>query len=328
MKRATWLAVLGTLMTGTSVFAQEWADKMFPDKVHDFGILARGSKTEFEFTFSNLYLEDIHVADVSSSCGCTRVRIDKPTLKTYEKSAVVASINTMAFLGQRGATVTVTIDKPFYAQVQLQTKCYIRSDVVFHPGSVDLGSVDQGTGLQRSVEVGYAGRDDWQVLEVKSANPHLSGKVVETYRADGQVRYKLLVQWAADAPTGFVNDQLVLLTNDQNAKQVPIAVEGRVDSGVTVSPANLFLGVVRPGETVTKQLVVRGKKPFRVLSVSSDGKGFKFDTSGETAPKAVHLIPVTFVAGSDAGKVNHTIRIVTDQGVTSPHLAAYAVVSP
>ena len=42
-------------------------------------------------------------------------------------------------------TLTVTIDKPFYAQVQLHVSGDIRSDVVFTPGSVQLGSVDEGT---------------------------------------------------------------------------------------------------------------------------------------------------------------------------------------
>ena len=35
--------------------------------------------------------------------------------------------------------------------------------------------------------------------------------------------------------------------------------------GITVSPTALFMGVVQPGQKVTKQLVVKGKKPFRIL---------------------------------------------------------------
>ena len=45
--------------------AQEWADKMFETRSHDFGTIARASKAEFAFELSNLYLDDVHIASVS-----------------------------------------------------------------------------------------------------------------------------------------------------------------------------------------------------------------------------------------------------------------------
>jgi len=327
MRRIAWVVFLLVILTCRPASAQDWAVKMFQTTAHDFGSLARGAKAEFEFTFSNPYLEEVHVAAARSSCGCTSVRVDQPTVKTYGKSAVIAAINTLQFQGKRGATVTVTIDKPFFAEVQLQTSCYIRSDVVFYPGSVDLGAVDQGTKVRKTVTVGYAGRNDWRVLEVKSANPNLSAKAVELARSGGQVTYNLLVELDEKAAAGYINDHLVLVTNDRAMTHVPLAVQGRVESAITVSPGSLFLGTVQPGQKVSRQLVVRGKRAFRILSVSCDGKGFQFDTSGEKDAKLIHLIPVTFVAGDAAGKVTHTIRIETDLGPSKPELSAYAVVA-
>jgi hypothetical protein len=89
----------------------------------------------------------------------------------------------------------------------------------------------------------------------------------------------------------------------------------------------LFLGILQPGQKVTKQLVIKGKKPFRILSVAADGDGFQFDTSREREAKQVHVIPVTFVAGTEPGKINKTIRIETDLGVSVPALPAHAEVA-
>ena len=58
-----------------------------------------------------------------------------------------------------------------------------------------------------------------------------------------------------------------------------------------------------------------------------DDAAFEFDTPADPIPKPVHIIPVTFVAGADAGRVTETIRIETDAAETPPELAAYAVVS-
>ena len=133
-----------------------------------------GPRPSTEFAFSNIYLEDVHMAAVHTSCGCTSVRIANDSLKTYEKGAIVATFNTPSFLGQHGATITVTFDKPFYAEVQLHVSGYIRSDVVFDPGSVQIGDLEQGTSTRRKVTVNYAGRPDWKIVDVRGTNEHLS----------------------------------------------------------------------------------------------------------------------------------------------------------
>lgn len=301
---------------------------MFETTDHDFGSVARAAKEEFEFALTNIYVEDVHISGVRSSCGCTSVRVDEPLVKTYGKSAIIASFNTKSFQGQRGATLTVTFDKPFYAEVQLHVRGYIRSDVVLHPGSVQMGTVDQGQPARQKVSVSYAGRSDWQILEVKSANPHLAGEVVETRRRGGQVGYELTAYLDGEAPAGYLRDHLVLVTNDRRIKEIPVPVEGVVQTGIVVSPTSLFMGVVQPGQKVTKQLVVRSKEPFRIISVDCDDDSFEFDTSAEQEPKALHVIPVTFAAGTEPGKVTRMIRIQTDLGETPPELSAYAVVAP
>ena len=327
MLRRSALTVLIAALAVSPCFGQEWAKKMFKDTEHDFGTVARSAKAEYRFVFENIYLEDVHIANVYASCTCTSVRVENPTLKTYEQGAIVAHFNTDSFLGQRGATITVVIDKPYPAEVQLQDRGYIRSDVVVDPGSVQIGSIDQGAGADQTVAVNYAGSDNWQIVGVTSSNPHITAQVVETARNDGQVSYALKVHVDKNAPAGYLDDHLMLATNDQNGSQIPVEVEGRVMPGIMVSPTALFMGVVQPGQKVTKQLVVKGKKPFRILSITCDDKSFKFDTSKDNAAKELHLIPVTFLAGSDAGKVVKTIKIKTDQGEMTPELAAYAVVA-
>jgi len=327
MWRRAVLAVGLVVSASPLGWSQEWATKMFESTSHNFGSVARGAKAEYEFVFKNIYVEDVHVASVRTSCGCTTPVIKTPSLKTYQKGAILAIFNTPKFTGQRGATLTVTFDKPFYAEVQLQVSGYIRGDVVLDPGSAEFGSLDQGVSVERTIAISYAGRDDWGIVDVKSANPHLTGKVVETNRGNGQVSYKLTVRIDEHAPVGYVDDHLVLVTNDQSSTEIPVPVEGIVQAGVMVSPTSLFMGVVRPGQKVTKQVVVKGNKPFRIVSVDCDSKDFHVDTSAEKNAKELHLIPVTFVAGKEPGKISKTIRIETDFGETSPVLSAYAVVA-
>lgn len=316
-----------TVLAVSQLAAQEWARKMFKVSEHDFGTCARNSRAEYEFVFENLYMEDVHIAGVRTSCGCTTPRVENPTLKTYEKGAILAHFNTDHFLGQRGATLTVTIDKPFYAEVQLQVRGTIRSDVDISPGSVQMGEVDQGSPMDQKVKVSFSGNSNWRILDVKSANPHIKAQAIETGRGNGQVNYDLKVSLDQNLPVGYINDYLMLVINDDRGTQIPVLVEGRVDAGITISPAALFMGVMQPGQKVTKQLVVKSKKPFKILAINCEDKSFEFNIPAEQTPKTLHLIPVTFVAGNEVGRVVKTIKIETDQGKFTPELSAYAVVA-
>ena len=151
---------------------------------------------------------------------------------------------------------------------------------------------------------------------------------METARQGNRVSYELRVRLDEKAPTGYIRDHLTLVTNDKRSAKIPVLVEGRVLPEVVVSPASLFLGVLRPGQKVTKRLVVRGKKPFCIISVTADCDCFEFGVPADEAAKPLHLVPVAFTAGDKPGKVVKTIRVKTDLGDAAAQLSAYAVVAP
>ena len=315
-RKVTWSLVL-LLFAGSSVSAQEWAQKMFKIKSHSFGTLARDSKAVFEFELTNLYKEDVHIAAVRTSCGCTILSIknDKRTLKTWEKGAIVATFNTRSFLGHRSATVTVTIDKPYYAEVQLRIDGNIRSDVVFNPGSINFGEINQGEPAQQKATVSYAGRSDWKIVDVRSASDHIEVELVNERRESGRVNYDMIVRLKKNAPAGYINEQLFIVTNDSQTTNISLTLEGRIVSPLTLSPASLFLGVVQPGQKVQRQLVLRGKMPFKITRIDCPDQCFEFKPSDES--RALHLIPITFTAGPKPSKIEQRITIETDMGMTA-----------
>lgn len=306
------LAFAATLLACSTGMGQEWARKMFDSTEHNFGVVARGAKVEHRFRIKNLYEEDVHVSGVRSSCGCTSPSITVNSLKTYEKSELVAVFNTSHFQGSRSATLTVTIDKPFYAEVQVRISGTIRSDIVLEPGSIDLGSTPSGQAVEQAVAINYTGgRNDFQ-LSLQNDNAHLTPTLVETGRGLGRVSYRLSVRLNDDAPVGYIKEQLTLVTNDPSSTQIPVEVQGRVEAEISASPASLFMGVLKPGQTATKQLIVRGQQSFRIVSIECGNESFTFDVPEEA--QARHLVPVTFVAGETTGKVSETVKIVTDLG--------------
>jgi hypothetical protein len=299
---------------------QDWAKEMFSETTHDFGVVAAGAKVEHKIYIENKWEEDVHITSINSGCPCTSAKIDKMLLKSWEKAEITVSVNTdtRQYFGRKDATVTVKFDQPFPAEVQVHVHSYIRRDVVVQPGVVQFGSVAQGAAMKQKVSVGYAGRIDWRIDRVESANPFLEAQLSEVSRAAGQVKYDLWVTLKADAPAGYIQDQIVLVTNDVNPRsaRVPVAVEGVVSQALSVRPMSLFMGVIEAGQQASKLLVVQGKTPFRITAVQPSDP--RFQCKLPEGAKPVHLLPVIFNAKDASGKISGKIRIETDYPNTKP----------
>ena len=307
--------------------SSEWAAKMFDHIEYDFESLARGSKAEHRFKLKNLYRETIHIASVHSSCGCTEPRVVKDVLKSDEETELITEFNTIAFEGSHKATITVIFAEPFHAEVRLHVRGHVRKDVVFTPGRIELGSVDAESGAVKSVKIAYAGRPDWQITDVRSSNRDFEVELKPLVRSGGRVEYEMLFRLKKGAASGYVNERLFLVTNDQSNQMIPLAVEGRVRSGLTVSPASLHLGVLRPGQSVTKRLVVRGSTPFRIVDIDFENEADCFTFNSSDTARKVHLVPVTFTAPAREGRIVEKIRIVTEGAAgTLPTVVAHAEV--
>jgi hypothetical protein len=308
-------ALLALLLSSVPAAGQEWTRKMFTESSHDFGTVARGAKVEYRFQISNPFQETFHIAGVRSSCGCTEPTITKNELKTYEKSEVVANFNTRAFTGNHSATLTVTFDKPWFFELQFSVFGNIRGDVQVQPEQVAIGTIEQGQEADRHVTVTHSGLGDWKIVDVRSVNSNYEVEVKSGPKTLGQVSYDLLVHLKKDAPPGYLKDQLILITNDSNAPQFPIEVEGLVKPELVASPQSLVLGMLEPGKSATKSIVVSDtRRPFKVTGVHCDDDAFNFKVPD--AAKNVQVIPVTFTAPEKPGKIVRKILIDTDLGKT------------
>ncbi len=304
------------LCWGQSSIAQQWARDMFADMDHDFGIVPRGAKTEFEFKFTNKYKENVHVASVRTSCQCTLPRVGKGDLKTYEVGSIVAEFNTRAFIGPRAAVVTVVFDRPFYAEVQLNVKGNIRSDIVPEPGEIQFGEVDQGDEKLTSAKISYAGTANWEIQDVRSANKYLSVKLDAKTQRGGRTEYNMQVRLKGDAPAGELTDEIVLVTNEAQFNLVTLPVRANVIPPLSM-PASVELGTIKTGQATTNRVFIKSKTPFKVESVECGDDRFVFNApQGE---KTAHFIPFEFKSDDKIGSFRQ--KIVVHTNLTDPSSA-------
>lgn len=311
------LAGLMFVFSATWANAQEWARDMFEKHEHDFGVVARGSDARYRLKITNKYKDAVHIASVTTSCGCTAAKPSQDTLASRESAYIELTMDTKKFQHQKDSSVTVVFDRPQHAEVRIPVHAYIRSDVVLTPGGAQFGGISPGADQERKIAVAYAGRGTWKIKDVINKNPNVDAKIVETRRDSQYVNYELLVTVKGTAPLGDLRDQLTLVTDDAGNPYLPVLVEARVEPEFSVSPQLVSFGSVATGEKKTMNVVVRGKKPFSIEKIESESTHGMFEVRLPKEARTTQVVPLTFIAPDEAGTLNEEFTL-TISGLSQP----------
>lgn len=274
--------------------AQEWVRKLFKETHHDFGTVSRNAKAEHRFVIENCFEEEIHIASVRSSCGCTSPVATKTTLASWEKGEILAKFNTRTFTGTKSAVITVVIDKPYYAEIQLTVGGTIRTDVSVEPGEILFGDIELGQSKTVDLTLSFSGRKGLQIADVRGDAQAFEVLLDAPMYQPNSVTYRMHVKLKESLEPSKILDEIVVVTNDPNEKnrELTIPVSARVRPPITVTPETIALGDVRSGETRQQRFMVKAKKPFAIELITCQDSRFEFQTpSGE---KTLHIVPFTF----------------------------------
>jgi hypothetical protein len=315
------LALLIGACCAASASAQQqqlsWAEQMFDQRNIDFGVIARGSDAIARVKITNKWNRAIHISDVRTTCGCSAGKLTKTSLEPLEEGFVEVTMDTKKFMRRKDSNLIVAFDTPWAAEVRIPITAYIRTDVVFDPGSVNFGAVEHGQEASRTIKLQYAGRNDWQVKEIKSRSESIVAKAVETARGNGRVDYDIVVALAPNIPPGAVREQLTVVTDDQNSPHVPLLVEATVEADVVVTPAIVSLGVMKPGEAKQFNIVIKGKQPFQIDKIECESDSGLFKVRKPETAAQVHVLPMTITAPDKPGNLSEEFT-VTINGRPAP----------
>jgi hypothetical protein len=285
---------------------------MFKDGLsHDFGNVPRGAQLFHRFTITNLYAVRMEITGVRSGCGCVTATAAKRVLEPRESTTLDVSMDSRRFTGAKTVAVSVSVGPEFISSAELKVSANSRADIVCNPGEVAFGSVPRGQAASQTIDVEYAGALAWQISEVLAKDMPLDVSIKELYRRPGQVGYQLKVTLKPEAAAGALKQIVYLKTNDPATPVVPVLVEANVISPLTVSPPVLSLGQVKANEALTRRVVVRGNKAFRILGIDGIGEGITL--SAEPSLSSAVVQTVTFKCQlAKPGEFKRDLKIKTD----------------
>jgi hypothetical protein len=317
--RNTTLA-LAALLLGAAVASaqgQGWAEKMFKEgTAHDFGAVPRGAQLFHRFPITNIYAVRMEITGIVPGCGCVTATASKRVLEPRETAYLDVTMDAHRFTGPKAVIIRVTVGPEFTSSAEIKVSANSRADIVFNPGQVGFGNVLRGQTPTQAVEVEYAGALAWRVSElVPPKDAAFDADIKELYRTPGKpgkVGYQIKVTLKPDAPPGALKQTLYLKTNDPATPLVPLLVEAILQSAVTVSPAALSFGGVKAGDELTRKVVVRGTRPFKILAVDGLGDGVILGNEPTGAATAAVQTVAFKCKFTQTGEFHRELKIKTD----------------
>jgi hypothetical protein len=303
--------VLGAAACGAQTTS--WADKMFKDGIsHDFGSVPRGAQLFHRFSMTNIYAVPLQIIDVRTSCGCSAATPSTKLLQPREVGFIDVSMDGRKFTGPKSIRVSVTVGPEYTSTAELTVTANSRADVVFNPGQVTFGAVPKGSTPTQTIDVEYAGTLDWRVTGVLTNGAPFDVALEEWYRVPGKVGYHARFTLQARAPVGPLKQEVFLQTNDPASQLVPVLVEATVQAALTVSPDPVRADDLRVGQELTRKVMVRGTRPFRVLAVEGTGDDVGVATRLPTDKPQVQHTLVLKCRPARPGDFKRELRIRTD----------------
>jgi hypothetical protein len=304
-------------MTGITARGQEpdWVTTALPERSYDFKTVARGSKIRHAFPIVNRTNTEIRIADWRTKCGCTDVRVGSKVIPPGTQTTIEATIDTTKFVNFKASGLTLVLDRPSFANVDLNLTCFIRGDIMMNPGQIDFLTVRRSAKLpSASLLLTYSGgRPDWQITEPMKT---LTSKVKAEARfqgrsADGQIQYQITAELQPEVGNGYFKDQITLVTNDTPPQTIPISVVAMIQTAVTVSPSIINFGQLKPGQTATKSVRVRSAAPFTITKLSSNRAEL---TPADEKPGAMvdHTVNLSLKAPETPGAYYSVVTIESD----------------
>jgi hypothetical protein len=113
------------------------------------------------------------------------------------------------------------------------------------------------------------------------------------------------------APEGFSQGELFIIVNENGrTRQIPLKFNLKMASTLKISPSVLTLNDVKPGEEITRKVVLRADEPFNITDVKCRTKAFRV-VEAKRGTKKTHFLEVTYTGEENVGRAEAELTFFT-----------------
>ncbi|HEV7735143.1 MAG TPA: DUF1573 domain-containing protein [Candidatus Binatia bacterium] len=160
----------------------------------------------------------------------------------------------------------------------------------------DFGTVEQGTRVEHAFKVRNGGSASLQVSKVDSSCGCTAGVSADGFVGPGRDTW-ITVTLDTTRISGRTAKTVIVHSNDPTVPEAALSLTGQVVTDVVVNPTPLYLGRIRRGQTIRRELVIsagRPGAPHDVIDVATETPAVRaYVEAGDTPDQQRVVVEIT-----------------------------------
>jgi Protein of unknown function (DUF1573) len=238
----------------------------FDDPAYNFGRIGAGEPVKHTFVFTNTGDAQLVISNVTPGCGCTTAGAWTKEVEPGKTGKIPIQVNTSAFNGPIGKSVTVTCNDKAHARVTLQISGTVWKPFDVNPQNVVL-HVPAESSSEATMKVRIVNNTEQLVTlsEPECTNRAFSAEL-KTVRPGKE--FELVVKAAPPFKSGTVQGAIALKTSSMEVPVLNVSVLAMMQAAVEAMPGQIILPSGPLGNDTTMAITVRNNGT-NVLSLSN-----------------------------------------------------------
>jgi len=256
----------------------------FEKTVHNFGELDIGQKGECEFRFKNTGLGLLNIGRIKATCGCTVPSLAKKQYQPGEEGVIKIKYSGQSRPGSVAKSIYVNTDDTENPKVRLMIKAKVVLYIEASPSMLHLPTWEENAAapdiIIRSKDGGA-----FAITGFTSTNNVISIEFDPNAAAgDFVLKPKVDTQKLREHMKGTIKIQL------SHPKRHSVDIPYEALLRFQAQPSRLLLSKIEPGESQTKQILIKSTsgESFEIDSISSK-KGYVKVISQQPSSEAIEL---------------------------------------
>lgn len=311
-----WNVIGYTCLLLGIVVAAGWAQPKIEidNPVHDFGTAYPNEDLYHPFVLTNVGNEPLQLLDLRTTCGCTGAILSASEIQPGATSIVSVTMTANSTTSTMSKDTIVRTNAPQQAEIRLTTKAEVRSLLTLEPERViDFEKVTIGQTKTETIYLKSIDGQEFNITNAMADHPAIEISVGE-HTASG---YPINVTFTAPSKKENVASA-VRIETDHPKQPVAISMVYAVVTGyVEFLPQSVYFGIMREGDTVTREVRARllneeVAEQFSITDIVANDESL---TAGEVVgktPTGDLRIKLTYQAPAKPGYHRGELTMVTN----------------
>lgn len=180
----------------------------------------------------------------------------------------------------------------------------------------DFGTATEASMVHHTFKIKNVGNGRLVITGVKTSCGCTAAKPSKSTLEPGE-QTDITVGFDTRFQKGHQVRTITAFTNDPNAQQAIMTIQGVVKQQVSATPDNVAFGKVKQGTEITKEVLITdltgSKEPFSVSELSNSNPAIKVTKENRTDGKPGAMLKVTLTKAMPIGSFDDTIKMTTSR---------------